>query len=101
MARSVGRLRVEATELRRTGFRGRRGYPEAFRARARREVARRRADGVTWRVIAEDLGLPLHTLQRWQRGQESATAFRPVSVRLDPAEPQETKAVTIVTPHGY
>jgi len=71
---AVGLQREIAARPKRTRF-----SPE-LAARIRVHVATRRAHGTTMQVLAEDLGIALDTLYRWQREEPRGPAVRRVEV---------------------
>jgi len=75
--------------------------PDALRARLLGAARRERARGVSWRVIAQRLGISRNSLRNWQRRTRPpalvrvrvAASARPVA-RAEPA-------LVVVAPRGY
>jgi len=83
----------------------RHGYPPDVRSRVRSTVRARRANGESWRVLSDELGLPTATLKRWHGAESTAStaSFVPVVVResVVPSwpRPREVERV-LVLPNG-
>ena len=82
----------------RSGPRGRGQYPSAVRKQLLDRARRRWAEGASMRVVAEELGVSVHTLSYW-RAVEGISKKRPKVRRV---EIVDTAARTIVAagPHG-
>lgn len=90
MTDSMGlKLRMLLSTTRREG--PGRGYPRHLREKAVRYVLSRREQGATYGELADTLGVPTHTLQRWSRalGRDSSDAtdgpFRRVQIAAETA----------------
>ncbi len=80
---------------RRTAGRGRRGYPVEARSVAVAYARSREREGATVHRAAQELRLPMTTLQSWMR--RSTSAFRRVTVEAAPAS---TLRLVVRTPSG-
>ena len=88
-------LKAELAKLDRR-YRGQR-YPKALRARAVHWAQARREEGVSWRRVAESLGLRTETIRRWcvtRAAQRSPTGLVPVEVIA-------SDRVAVVSPSGW
>lgn len=85
-------FRKRAAEVvpRRTG----RKFPSDLIAVAREYAQSRRAEGLTWQGIADELGVSMLTARRWgQLNEMEAVGFKPVRVVEPPNSPSFTVAV--------
>jgi hypothetical protein len=75
-----------------------------LRERVATWTRRRRAAGVGWRELADEIGMSWRTLMRWTsplRAPRSSPALVPVEVVADPIDHDRALALAIVTPRGY
>ena len=81
------------------------GYPAVVRERVRVYTAKRRAEGATPGVIAEELGLSRHSVLAWTVPPPEVARLRPVEVVAD-APPSSAPApaqrrLALISPKGY
>lgn len=76
-------------------------YPRNLREEAVGYAQERRAQGATWRSIAQELGLGVDSLTHWARGSRGSkkeAAFR--QVKLKPSEGPAKTGGTVLVVHG-
>jgi hypothetical protein len=76
-------------QIRGMGKRGRgRRYPAGVREQVVSYVAARRAEGISLRVAAQELGMPWRTVRHWVQGRgRRGAALRPVVIAATPGAP--------------
>ena len=85
-------------EFARLGNRGRgKRYPKELRALAIAWARVRREEGVTWRRVAERIGLRTETVRRWCASEAEPRA----TPGLVPVEVVATDRVAVVSPTGW
>jgi|HigsolmetaAR202D_1030399.scaffolds.fasta_scaffold05216_3 transcriptional regulator with XRE-family HTH domain len=92
----------EARRLKRAmGERGRgRSIPADVQEAALRYVRRRREEGASQQVIADELGISQHTVSRWLRGVGSKSKSTLVPVEIDYGAPNRRSEIVVTTPRG-
>jgi hypothetical protein len=76
------------------------GYPPKLRAQVGAYARAKRAEGLTWRAIAEEVGLSRTAVATWAKEAAPQGASRLVPVVLV-EEPQEGTPLSLVSPHGF
>ncbi len=78
-------------------------FPAEIRSQVLRVVEVERSKGMTWRKIAEQLGVTQQKLFRWRRQERSgrpANAFVPVRI-VEARKSTPAEGLSLVTPSGY
>jgi transposase len=85
-------------QLRGMGERGRgRRYPAGVREQVVSYVAARRAEGISLRVAAQELGMPWRTVRHWVQGRgRRGAALRTLAIAATPG----ASTVVVHGPHG-
>ena len=94
----------ELKTLRRELSRGERGrgkrYDEDLKQRTIRWATERRSEGLSWMLIADELGVGLDTVRRWCVSPNSSTSRALVRVRVVPTA-SEGRTVSVVSASGH